>query len=79
MATLAIPELRDEGSGGNAGASRRRIGRHAGFAPFAGNTNRLGKERIAENLHIFGVRPIPFINRIGLLFFWREEIQRTTK
>jgi len=63
MATLAIPELRDEGSGGNARASRRRIGRHAGFAPFAGNSNRLGKERITENLHIFGVRPIPTSNR----------------
>jgi len=79
MATLAIPELRDEGSGGNVRASRRRIGQHAGFAPFAGNSRRLGKERIAGNMHIFGVRPIPLIMRIGLLFFCREEIQRTAK
>jgi len=30
MATLAIPEFRDEGSGGNARASRTRIRRNAG-------------------------------------------------
>src|SRR5258708_10329174 len=29
----------------------------------AGNSNRLGKERITENFHIFGVSPIPTSNR----------------
>jgi len=33
MATLAIPEFRDEGSGGNARASRTRIGKMLQFAP----------------------------------------------
>ncbi len=75
MATLAIPELRDEGSGGNVRASRRRIGQHTGFAPFAGNSKRLGKERIAGNMHIFGVRPIPLIMRIGLCFFTARKLR----
>ena len=33
MATLAIPEFRDEGSGGNAGASRTRIRRKCWSSP----------------------------------------------
>jgi hypothetical protein len=35
MATLAIPKFRDEGSGGNAGASRTRSGKIPEFAPDA--------------------------------------------
>jgi hypothetical protein len=33
MAVLAIPDFWDEGSGGNARASRTRMGRDASFAP----------------------------------------------
>jgi hypothetical protein len=29
----------------------------------------VGKERIAENVHLFGLRPIP-INGSGLFRFW---------
>jgi hypothetical protein len=45
MATSAIPEFRDEGSGGNAGASRARFRRNAGFAPDVREGGWVGKER----------------------------------
>jgi hypothetical protein len=60
---LANPETRDEGSGGNARASRTRFGSNAGYRASCSTKRLVGKERYTGKILFSGVRPIPMLNR----------------
>jgi hypothetical protein len=63
MAASAIPETWDEGSGGNAGASRTRFVIAPAVQP-------AGLERSAKPENVLVVRPIPIES--GVLFFGQK-------
>jgi len=60
MAAVAIPNLRDEGSGGNARASRYAIQQRSwNSRRVTREGDSVGKERYTGNVHFSGLRPIP--------------------
>jgi hypothetical protein len=78
MAAVAIPNLRDEGSGGNARASRYAIQQRSwNSRRVTREGDSVGKERYTGNVHFSGLRPIP-IRVAGFQGLYLQTLRETS-